>query len=115
MFVLNSLESDKELWNNFIDALPSNFCSFFQSAWLYSECYMYRKVFSFFENSQTLKTYDYFFKQKEQSLKMDEVLGVAKRLSRPADKDLQTFSRLLKVLASEEPPINEQINHHSLF
>lgn len=57
---------------------------------------MYRKIASFFENSSTLNTFDYFFKQKDNGLKMDEIVGVAKRL-RHTEKDQETFSRLLKV------------------
>ncbi|XP_073846525.1 damage-control phosphatase ARMT1-like isoform X1 [Musca autumnalis] len=89
-------EPDRELWNGFIDALPENARSFYQTAWLYGECYMYRKVFSFFENSETLKSYDYFFKQKAKGLEMDEVAAISKRL-RSTEKNFETFSRLLKL------------------
>lgn len=93
-------EPDKDLWNNFIENLPSDQCSFFRSCWLYAECYMYRKVSSFFESTKTLKNYDYFAKQKQNGLKMDGVPGVAK-VVRHSQKDLKTFNNLIKVNISK--------------
>lgn len=90
------LEPDKEIWNTFIDQLPSNQNSFYQSYWLYSECYMYRKVSSFFENTSTMKSFDYFTKQKQQSLKPDEVESVAK-VVRQTEKNFTAFDYLFKV------------------
>ena len=91
------LEPDKVLWNKFIGSLASDSSSFFRASWLYAECYMYRKVSSFFENTKTLKTYDYFAKQKSRDLKLDCVLSVAKVVA-DLKKDQRTFVNLLKVI-----------------
>ncbi|XP_075168029.1 damage-control phosphatase ARMT1-like [Haematobia irritans] len=93
---LQGSEPDLEMWNTFIKRLPINFSSFFQSAWLYSECYMYRRVASFFLNSETLKNYDYFFKQKCRALQINAVLNLAKSL-KTTDRSCNTFSRILKM------------------
>uniref|UniRef100_A0A1I8PET3 Sugar phosphate phosphatase n=2 Tax=Stomoxys calcitrans TaxID=35570 RepID=A0A1I8PET3_STOCA len=90
------IEQDKEMWNIFLEALPAKCASFFQSAWLYSECYMYRRVFSFFENTETLRHHDYFFKQKCKALEINAVLNLGKSL-RSTERDSKTFSSLLKV------------------
>ncbi|KAM7342418.1 damage-control phosphatase ARMT1-like [Cochliomyia hominivorax] len=89
-------EPDKDLWNDFISKLPSDACSFFRSCWLYAECYMYRKVSSFFESTKNLKTFDYFAKQKQNGLKIEGVVGVAK-VVKHAENDLTTFGNLVKL------------------
>ncbi|XP_011184626.1 damage-control phosphatase ARMT1-like [Zeugodacus cucurbitae] len=61
-------EPDREIWNNFIKNMNEEKNSFFKVCWLYAECYMYRRLSSFFENSQTLTNFDYFAKQKQNAL-----------------------------------------------
>lgn len=96
MNVLNHLlyfaEVDKDEWNEFLATLRlDNQDSFYTSTWLYTECYMYRRIKSLFEktyvfgfrtsyiylfnNCQDLyicrtymKDFDYFRKQKENAL-----------------------------------------------
>lgn len=58
---------------------------------------MYRKVSSYFESTKTIKNYDYFAKQKENGLKMDGILAVAKVVRR-TERDQKTFTNLLKVI-----------------
>lgn len=99
--ILSPLEPDKVLWNKFIGTLAADSSSFFRASWLYAECYMYRKVSSFFENTKTLKTYDYFAKQKSRDLKLDCVLNVAKIIA-DLKKDQRTFVNLLKVSCDYE-------------
>lgn len=61
-------EPDREIWNNFIKNMDEENNSFFKACWLYAECYMYRRLSSFFENSQTLTNFDYFAKQKQNAI-----------------------------------------------
>ncbi|XP_050325028.1 damage-control phosphatase ARMT1-like isoform X1 [Bactrocera neohumeralis] len=61
-------EPDIEIWNSFIQNMDEENNSFFKTCWLYAECYMYRRLSSFFENSKTLKSFDYFAKQKQNAL-----------------------------------------------
>uniref|UniRef100_A0A1A9UXH6 Sugar phosphate phosphatase n=1 Tax=Glossina austeni TaxID=7395 RepID=A0A1A9UXH6_GLOAU len=88
-------EPDKKLWNEFIDALPKKLNSFFRSCWLYAECYIYRKVSSFFEASPSLKSFDYFEKQK-QILQSNTMIEIA-RSCRRTDKDKEVFHRYTKL------------------
>lgn len=66
--VLTGDETDKETWNTFLNGLPADEQSYFSGRWLYAECYMYRRLKSIFEQTETLTTYDYFAGQKENAL-----------------------------------------------
>ncbi|XP_063710092.1 damage-control phosphatase ARMT1-like [Culicoides brevitarsis] len=73
------LQTDKELkalpeyteelkkWNEFLLTLD-NKKSYFSAVWLYAECYLYRRLKLIFEETETLKNYDYFKNQKDQTL-----------------------------------------------
>lgn len=83
------------MWNEF---LKSNRGSFFKVCWLYAECYMYRKVRSFFESSELLKEYDYFAKQKKNALTCcTDALKEVARTARNFTKNAESFRKLLKV------------------
>ncbi|XP_017471973.1 PREDICTED: protein-glutamate O-methyltransferase-like isoform X2 [Rhagoletis zephyria] len=74
-------EHDKEDWNQFIENLGDEKNSFFKTCWLYAECYIYRRLSSFFENSLSLSEFDYFAKQKRNALVksiecIEEILNV---------------------------------------
>lgn len=72
---LSTLEDDCEdviLWNRYLDLdrevqkLDNGRCpSWFQSSWLYVECYFYRRIVSAISLSSLLKNLDPFQKQKE--------------------------------------------------
>lgn len=59
MLQLNGSGSDIEAWNNFLQSIAPN-DSYFQSVWLYAECYVYRRIKSIFSCTTTMKDYDYF-------------------------------------------------------
>lgn len=61
-------ESDQFEWNKLItkDIVPNN--TYFTAVWLYSECYVYRRLKSIFEETQSLKEFDYFEHSKELEL-----------------------------------------------
>lgn len=61
-------ESDQYEWNKLItkEIVPNN--TYFKAVWLYSECYIYRKLKSIFEETQSLRDFDYFEQSKELEL-----------------------------------------------
>ncbi|XP_017860197.1 PREDICTED: protein-glutamate O-methyltransferase [Drosophila arizonae] len=91
-------EPDKAEWNAFISELPRPKRSFFRASWLHSECYLYRRISSFFENSKCLKDFDYF-----QDLKQEDLIVSNKAIScltlatRGLMKDFKSFSRLMRI------------------
>lgn len=58
---------DVKVWNDFIQSLDDNKNSYYSSVWLHAECYLYRRLKSFFLQSGTLRSFDYFGKQKQDS------------------------------------------------
>lgn len=68
--ILESNSEDVEIWNNFILKYNEDFgCepSWFTSAWLIVECYLYRRIRQSFELSSRLSSFDPFREQKEHS------------------------------------------------
>ncbi|GIX89866.1 damage-control phosphatase ARMT1 [Caerostris darwini] len=61
---------DVAIWNEYF-IKQEKLCGFpptwFESSWLYSECYFYRRIRQAFELSNVLKEFDPFHKQKEDS------------------------------------------------
>ncbi|XP_053962988.1 damage-control phosphatase ARMT1-like isoform X1 [Anastrepha ludens] len=57
-------ERDKSLWNDLLKELNTDSNTFLRACWLYAECYVYRRLYCFFENHTTLKAYDYFSHNK---------------------------------------------------
>lgn len=98
-YILVFSEPDKEVWNNFICNLPQDKATFFKACWLYAECYMYRKVASYFEATKSLKDYDYFGPQKFKALKLaSEVMEEVAKNTKVTENNVQTFTRILKVI-----------------
>lgn len=59
MLELPGNESDQYEWNKLLsEIIPNN--AYFSAVWLYSECYIYRKLKSIFEETQSLRNFDYF-------------------------------------------------------
>ncbi|XP_055692988.1 damage-control phosphatase ARMT1 [Lutzomyia longipalpis] len=63
--LLDGNDTDQEEWNAFLEALPDTHNSYFSAVWLHAECYMYRRVRSMFEETTTLREFDYFRRQKK--------------------------------------------------
>ncbi|XP_053962991.1 damage-control phosphatase ARMT1-like isoform X1 [Anastrepha ludens] len=61
-------EPDKDLWNNFLLNLEEGQNTFFGTCFLYSECYVFRRLISYLENTKTLKKFDYYALKKERAL-----------------------------------------------
>lgn len=60
-------ESDQYEWNKMLqEIVPNN--AFFSAVWLYAECYVYRRLRSIFEESRSLKDFDYFEHSKQHEL-----------------------------------------------
>ncbi|KAH8238694.1 hypothetical protein KR038_001837 [Drosophila bunnanda] len=91
-------EPDQADWNHFLGDLPSAERTFYRGCSLNAECYLYRKLYSFVENSIFLKKYDYFAKIKEQALidNMDDVVVLTK-YTRRREHSLKVFDELLKI------------------
>ncbi|XP_013118238.1 damage-control phosphatase ARMT1 [Stomoxys calcitrans] len=90
-------ESDSDLWNNFLSSLPSG-ASFFKTCWIYAECYLYRKIYSFFEAStDDLRDYDYFAPQKINALQISDNAMEEVLLSIKSVNNCDTLSHMLKL------------------
>ncbi|XP_032589996.1 damage-control phosphatase ARMT1 [Drosophila grimshawi] len=91
-------EPDHDLWNDFIAELPKEGRTFYQACWMYTECYTYRKLYSFVENSIFIKQFDCFGKIKEQALigSQDAILSLAK-YTRRTENCIEMFAELLKM------------------
>lgn len=63
-----NLELDKDLWNEFLLNLDEGQSTFFGSCFLYAECYVFRRLVCYLENTETLKTFDYYANKKQKSL-----------------------------------------------
>lgn len=94
--VIVILESDKELWNNFLKSLPAGSNSFFRTTLLYAQCYLYRRISSLFENTSALRDYDYFEKQKRVNLESHHANKLVQIL-RNLEYNESVFHYLLKV------------------
>lgn len=81
---------------------------------MHSECYMFRKLYSFVENSIFLKDFDYFAKVKEHALTrcQGEILALSK-YTRRTEYSIEMFSELLKLdLWSNRSEISEDDEAH---
>lgn len=96
--------TDQDVWNNMLrEITPNN--SYFSSIWLHSECYIYRRLKSIFEQTESLKDFDYFEKSKKLELKnsMETIARVIKSANEfNANKHSETelcefFCKLLKI------------------
>ncbi|KAF2738619.1 DUF89-domain-containing protein [Polyplosphaeria fusca] len=72
-------ESDVEGYNKELEALGE--LKWHSAPWLYSECYMYRRISSIFQQTQKWKSYDLFARQKMSTFKSSRpaVLELAAR------------------------------------
>lgn len=79
-------EPDIIVWNDYLKK-QEKMCGFppawFESSWLYVECYFYRRIKQTFQLSSVLKEFDPFHKQKENSFicSMDAVLFLCSALN----------------------------------
>lgn len=91
-------EPDKEVWNNFINKLLPDSELFFDTCWLHAECYLYRKLSSYFENCRWIKNFDYFAKQKNHALDISvKVMEAVVEATRNLDSSPDTFRRIMKL------------------
>ncbi|XP_016928558.1 damage-control phosphatase ARMT1 [Drosophila suzukii] len=91
-------EPDKAEWNAFLSEMPRPKRSFFRACWLHAECYLYRRIFSFFENSRFLHTYDCFDHLKQEDLMIsDAAMRALARATRSLPKSYDVFSKLLRI------------------
>lgn len=82
MMELPGNESDQFEWNKLLKEIaPNN--TYFTAVWLYAECFVYRKLKSIFEETQTLKDFDYFdqLKALELSKSMPALARVIKSVN----------------------------------
>ncbi|KAJ6637382.1 Damage-control phosphatase ARMT1 [Pseudolycoriella hygida] len=102
----DGVDTDRLQWNEFLSTLNDDNNSYFKTTWLFAECYMYRKLKSFFEDSQTLKDFDYFRHQKTKALtsSFSSMSLVIKHVDDFQSKEIKTqeqleefFTRLLKL------------------
>ncbi|KAH8412798.1 hypothetical protein KR009_005799, partial [Drosophila setifemur] len=91
-------EPDKIEWNAFLTELPKHKKSYFRACWLHAECYLYRRIYSSFENSRFLNGYDYFdhLKQEDLAISVNAMKTLA-RATRKLAKSFEIFSKLLHI------------------
>ncbi|XP_041985741.1 damage-control phosphatase ARMT1-like isoform X2 [Aricia agestis] len=90
------------LWNSWLD--NSEYKTYFTHLWVFSECYVYRRLWEGCELSKNLKNFDYFAEQKDQSFQnsVELMCIVAERLREMIKDEDQSkrkanFVALLKV------------------
>ncbi|KAI8035862.1 damage-control phosphatase ARMT1 [Drosophila gunungcola] len=91
---------DTESWNAFLLGLTEDRRQWFSAVWLHAECYMYRRIWSIFQRSDTLANYDYFGEQKTSAARsltplMRDILEATRKLPRSQEN----FQHLLKLSA----------------
>ncbi|KAH8293159.1 hypothetical protein KR044_007483, partial [Drosophila immigrans] len=91
-------EVDKAEWNAFLTELPHPKRSYFRASWLHAECYLYRRLYSFFENSKHLRNFDYFRDLKQEDLKISELaITCLTRATRNLTKSYDMFHKLVRI------------------
>ncbi|XP_035665063.1 damage-control phosphatase ARMT1-like [Branchiostoma floridae] len=96
--------ADVKLWNRYLEevsAVQGSPPSWFTSAWLYVECYMYRRIQQAFEDSTILRTFDPFRAQKEAGLLNSE-------------SPIQSLASYVQQ-ATQDPSTLSQQDIHTLF
>ncbi|KAF9580958.1 hypothetical protein BGW38_002198 [Lunasporangiospora selenospora] len=104
---------DVKEWNQALETFYSG-SSWYKASWLFSECYLYRRIKEAFELSEHWKDYDPFFRQKSIVFKSSQkaVVAIAARLMSPVSAGsasgqdpLQDVNQLssLDVLISQGP------------
>lgn len=91
-------EADKSQWNAFLLELPRPKRTYFRACWLHSECYLYRRLYSFFENSRYLRNFDYFAEFKREDLEIsNKAIIKLTEATRNLSKDYESFSKLMRI------------------
>ncbi|KAI9140176.1 hypothetical protein BKA69DRAFT_1125909 [Paraphysoderma sedebokerense] len=72
---------DVEEWNRHLELYWSN-QGYFSASWLFSECYVYRRIQSFLDQTVHWRTYDVFQREKESTFwkSKQSILALAERL-----------------------------------
>ncbi|RZF38494.1 hypothetical protein LSTR_LSTR006089 [Laodelphax striatellus] len=139
---LSSLGSDHELWNRILSDKTKEHSrppTWFQTEWLYAECYLYRRLHEAFLQTEAIKHLDPFHWQKtkalENSLVQAEILAqhVNKIVSNNADSSEteQLFYEFLKIslwgnkcdlslsggteICLQENPLNQVLKYDSFI
>lgn len=86
------------MWNRFLNEIPMGKRTFYQVCWLYAECYLYRRLSSFFENSKWLQNFDYFRSQKAISLENAKTTIEQIVSSLKTRDDIEFFAQILRVI-----------------
>ncbi|KAG0071221.1 hypothetical protein BGZ90_012345 [Linnemannia elongata] len=89
---------DVEEWNQALsEYYPAS--SWYKASWLFSECYLYRRIKEAFALSQHWKDYDPFFEQKQTVFKSSQkaVVSMAVQLTTPVDPKTQKSMLDIKV------------------
>lgn len=93
---------DVEEWNQALaEYYPTS--SWYKASWLFSECYLYRRIKEAFALTQHWKDYDPFFEQKQTVFKSSQkaVVSMAVQLTTPVDP--KTQKSLLDIKVQEGP------------
>ncbi|KAH8281741.1 hypothetical protein KR054_002529, partial [Drosophila jambulina] len=89
-------EPDKIEWNAFLSELPYPKKCYFRACWLHAECYLYRRMYSFFENSRFLTGYDCFFHLKREDMLIStEAMKTLARATQGLPGGFENFRKLM--------------------
>ncbi|KAF9136197.1 hypothetical protein BGX30_011310 [Mortierella sp. GBA39] len=99
---LTDEREDVEEWNKTLaEYYPTS--SWYKASWLFSECYLYRRIKEAFALTQHWKDYDPFFEQKQTVFKSSQkaVVSMAVQLTTPVDP--KTHKSMLDIKVQEGP------------
>ncbi|KAH8388132.1 hypothetical protein KR200_003382, partial [Drosophila serrata] len=89
-------QPDRNEWNAFLSELPYPKSCYFRSCWLHAECYLYRRIYSFFENSRFLTNYDCFSHLKQEDMIVsNDAMKILARATFALLGDFENFRKLL--------------------
>ncbi|KAG0291944.1 hypothetical protein BGZ96_004689 [Linnemannia gamsii] len=99
---LTDTREDVEEWNKALaEYYPTS--SWYKASWLFSECYLYRRIKEAFALTQHWKDYDPFFEQKQTVFKSSQkaVVSMAVQLTTPVD--VKTKKSVLDIKVQDGP------------
>lgn len=103
---LDSAEPDVAIYNRYLreQSESEGTIRYFTAIWLHAECYMYRRIRNFFENTTSLKELDPFEKQKQEAFTQstDAIIAISEYLLTVVKKSetldiKEEFFKLLKL------------------
>ncbi|XP_038071821.1 damage-control phosphatase ARMT1-like [Patiria miniata] len=96
--LVSDKDEDSEIWQRYLEEETQRNSgqppSWFQSPWLYFECYMYRRMVDYIRQSKHLKSFDPFREMKDTALEksQDALVILAKYLDSTSDENGNVYN-----------------------